>query len=1296
MSPTVDRHVVTAVLVAHDGARWLPETLKALLTQTRPVQRLVAVDTGSRDRGPAVLAEVAGTGNVLTLPRATGYGQAIAEALRHPAASLPVPDDRPGEPRTEWVWLLHDDSAPAPDALALLLRVADADPRAAVLGVKARDWYDRRTLLELGVSMDGAGRRETGLDRHELDQGQRDGVRDVLAVGSAGMLVRRDVWDRLGGFDADFGLFRDDIDFCWRAHAAGHRVLVVSDAVVHHAQASHRGLREIGMFAESRRRRDRRNALYTLLANVPVGAASRILLRNLLVALTRALYLTILKRPQDARDELAALADVLRAPGRLRRARKARAEGRRHVYRSVRRLMPRRVAPRRLYENVLNRLSARDDEDETPAPEGPGRLRRVLTRPGVMLVLALTAVTLAAERSLLTAGGRLGGGALVPASGGAGDLWAQYVSGWHPVGLGSDAGSPPYVAVLAALSTVLFGKPWLAMALLLLASVPLAGLTAYYASRTLMVQLPRIGRRARGRRVPGAAVRVWFAASYALLPSATGAVSSGRFGTSVVIVLLPLIAVQAVRLYGLPRRSTDARRADRAAWAVAFLLTIAMAFVPLTWLLALAAGALSWVLLGGPRVRTRLVIALGVPPLLLLPWTVGLLLHPSRFLLEAGLHGATPPLPTAHDLLTLNPGGPGVPARWTMYGLVLAALCALLLRGRRTVVAAGWAVGILGLLTAILISAATVTKGADSAPAWPGVALTFAAAGILLAAAVAVRRAAEVLGRHLVATAAGGLIGVAAVATPLLAAGAWVLNGAEGPVGHVPHTVPLFVNAPTGPRTLVLHREDDGRVSYTVLRGTEPSLGENETPGPDHLQDLVAAMAAGRVGDGPRLTRMGIQYVLVPRPARDALTPVLDANPELTRLNRTGAYGVWRLQPSAGRLMLLDGRNITPLPSDHTNARVRIPPGNGPRTLLLAEPADGGWRATLDGRDLKGKTVDGWAQAYDIPASGGMFDLSRSMILRHTWVALQAVAVLVVAALALPGTPEAPTPGYRRRPRRRVPADLAAASDKTPADAPAEDSRAATPDGESTPQQEPYPLTPKGPSSHETPPYGLPTPTSTPRHPAEATSPNPTATASPAHRGETTTPDGHLTRDGEPRTDTAAAPVVPPSHAQSAPASPPATKPRAEVNAGRSGVFSRAAKAASFAERFPRRKGLALPADPVQHNANPTTKPTLDDTQEDPAAGRGEQSSDAVGDASRPAAEPFRDGAASKPFVEPSSHGEAAGPGAEAGSPRRAGSRRGGGLAGDGAEFSSAGEAGALGGERGAESRDAGVAEERR
>ncbi|MFI0367214.1 glycosyltransferase [Actinomadura sp. 1N219] len=1044
MPPTLDRHVVTAVLVAHDGARWLPETLKALLTQARPVQRLLTVDTGSLDRGPAVLAEVVGAEKILTLPRTTGYGEAVAEALQQDAASAPVPDDDPApadqpesqaasKPRTEWIWLLHDDSAPAHDALAQLLRTADTDPSIAVLGPKVRDWDDRRVLREVGVTVDAAGRRETGLDRHEFDQGQHDGVRDVLSVGSAGMLVRRDVWDGLGGFDADYGIFRDDLDFCWRVHAADHRVVTATDAVVYHAEASRRGIREIGMTAEHPSRRDRRNAVQTMLANLPLGPMLRSLVRNVWASLVHALYLAATKQPVAAREELRALGDVLRDPGRVRAARAARADGRKRVYRTVRRFQPRWVVMRRTFEAISEYFAAHEreresrDDDEAPSDDEPGPIRRLLARPGVVILLALATVAVAAERSLLTAAGRLGGGALVPAWGGASDLWAQYLSGWHPVGLGSDAGSPPYVGVLAVLSTVTLGKPWLTVSVLLLGSVPLAGLTAYRASRLLVTESPvpeprkpRKGRRARAksRRVPVSAVRAWFAAAYALLPAATGAIAGGRLGTAVVLVLLPLIAVNIARVYGLPRSEAAAfdvrtrrKRAGRAAWSAALLLAVAMAFVPLTWLIAVIAAVTVWALFDRPgrRARRNVAIALGVPPLLMLPWTVGLLLNPSRFLVEAGLHRWFEPAAAA-DLLALDPGGPGTPPAWALAGLLALAVCALPLRGRRYTVLAGWLLGVYGLLAAILISAATVPKGADEAPGWPGVALIFAGGGVLLAATAVVQRATEALaGDHLIYKSGGAAVVLAALSGPVLAAGFWVAGGAGGPLGKVdPDAVPAFVHGPGGARTLVLHREPNGRISYTLLRDARPRIGESEVAdggeAHDRLDDLVAGLAAGREGnDGPALTRMGVQYILVPNPRKNPVTDVLDSAPELTRLSRTETFAVWRLQSPSARMMLLEGATVTPLPAGRIDARMQIPPGNGTRTLLLAEPSDDGWDATLNGEDLKEREVDGWAQGYDIPAAGGEFELTRSMTMRHIWLVVQGIAVLLVAVLALPG-----------------------------------------------------------------------------------------------------------------------------------------------------------------------------------------------------------------------------------------------------------------------------------------------------
>ena len=84
------------------------------------------------------------------------------------------------------------------------------------------------------------------------------------------MLVRRDVWDELGGLDPALPLLRDDVDLGWRANLAGHRVAVVTDAVVHHVEAGTRGSRPLDAGGLRRHRLDRQHATYVLLANLPL------------------------------------------------------------------------------------------------------------------------------------------------------------------------------------------------------------------------------------------------------------------------------------------------------------------------------------------------------------------------------------------------------------------------------------------------------------------------------------------------------------------------------------------------------------------------------------------------------------------------------------------------------------------------------------------------------------------------------------------------------------------------------------------------------------------------------------------------------------------------------------------------------------------------------------------------------------------------------------------------------------------------------------------------------------------
>ncbi|MGB8944098.1 MAG: glycosyltransferase family 2 protein, partial [Streptomyces sp.] len=519
-------------------------------------------DTGSADDSARLVTEALGPDRVLHLARRSGFGTAVDEAnriagvltpeelpyLKRPSGWDPVsrswrddaydlPELPHGEPE-QWLWLLHDDCAPEPGALTELLRAVENEREVgkdvAIVGPKLRGWYDRRQLLEVGVSIANSGRRWTGIDRREQDQGQHDHVRPVLSVSTAGMLIRRDVFDELGGFDRRLPLMRDDVDLCWRAQNAGHRVLVAPEAVVRHAEASSRERRTVdcvGRTSTSPHRVDKAGAAYTLLVNARTAVLPWVLFRLVVGTLMRTVAYLVGKVPGQAVDEVAGLLGTLLRPGRIVSARKERGKSALEPAEMRPLFPPPGATERATVEQLAGSVVGRSDPEAVTGAgrhgaveSGPGgddadflqveqfaRVKRLARKPGPMLFVVLLFASLIACRELLGSGA-LAGGSLLPAPGDSSALWDRYLDAWHPVGTGGTQSAPPYLALVAGLSTLLFGSTGLAVTVLLVGSVPLAGFAAYFASRPL---------------VESRLLRAWASVAYAFLPAATGALAGG-------------------------------------------------------------------------------------------------------------------------------------------------------------------------------------------------------------------------------------------------------------------------------------------------------------------------------------------------------------------------------------------------------------------------------------------------------------------------------------------------------------------------------------------------------------------------------------------------------------------------------------------------------------------------------------------------------------------------------------------------------------------------------------------------
>ena len=1026
---------VTAVIVAHNGERWLPTLFTALESTTRFPDRLVAVDTGSTDSTATLLCDTLGSSVVLEEAASTGFGAAVQTALDW------VDTTASGEP-DGWVWLLHDDCAPAPDALEQLLAVGESDPSISVVGGRVRAWPRARRLLEVGVTITGTGHRETGVELGEYDQGQHDEQRDVLSVSSAGMLVRRSTWDALGGLERRLPLFRDDLDFGWRVAKAGGRVVIAPQAVVFHAEAAARGVRALDDLAHvppSPHRAEREASLFTLLANCRGLALPFQYVRLFVGSLLRALAYLVGKLPTAARDEALAMVSVLGRPGRILGARARRRRITTAPHRAVRALLPHWWTPYlNALDSLLNRFAGtlRDTAAQVAAaarrrrsgaegveavesgpvpdeavnlPTGPGPVVWTVGHPLLSLAILLTVAAAFGTRDLW-GGGWLQGGGLLPAPVSASSWWNTYTESWHHVGMGSREVPSPYLAVLAVASLAVLGKAWLAIQLLMVLAVPLAALGAYVAARRIVSSL---------------AARVWMSVSYALLPALMGLVSAGRIGTTVAVVLLPWVFRVAVPMIS----AEDAGKRWRAVFASGLVLSGIVAFAPIAWPMALvlAVAGTVWLLRRkGAGLMTALqpVVAALLPFLLLVPWSWRLMSTPSLFLIEAGR--VDPATPSIADHAWLVPwgrvGAPGDAPWWLSLGVVLAALVALLRADRRPRVLVAWAVILLGLATTAVLAVTVVTVPGTGAEAftWTGFPVMVVQAAAIVAAGVAADGASRAIqtgtfGWRQPLAAFTALVALIAPVAGLL----WWVGAA--PTGALTRgrAVPLpaymigALQTDAEQRVLYIRADQatDGSWSdtYTVYAGDGIRLGDDSVlPGPDSsVSDLVTDLVSdAQPSDVKRLADLGIAFVAMPAPYDTDQVAQLDGVAGLTRSTDGHQLAGWSVGGQVGLVRVLDsGGKTTVLPSQDGRASSAIGPG-ADRLLVVSTSAGDGFSARLDGKDLPDADVPAGA-GFTVGSTGGKLQVDPGGH-RVLWLVIEGVFVLLAAVLAGPAVQRAP------------------------------------------------------------------------------------------------------------------------------------------------------------------------------------------------------------------------------------------------------------------------------------------------
>ncbi|MFH1532762.1 MAG: glycosyltransferase family 2 protein [Pseudomonadota bacterium] len=240
---------VAVVVITHNGRHHLDECLTALRAQTQGGFRTLLIDNASTDGAAehvrARFPWVEVLRNDENLGFAGGYNAAIAGL------------------DADYVALLNDDTRPEPGWLAELVQALSRDPNLFAVGSRILLHDDPSRLNAAGgrITLVGAG-IDIGLGQPDGAEYQRPGPVGTLC--GAAMLVRRSVFEDLGGFDPDYFAYCEDVDLCWRAWLRGYTVEYVPTSVVLHKLGGTFG----GRRSPLRIRLGQRNRLRTMLKNL--------------------------------------------------------------------------------------------------------------------------------------------------------------------------------------------------------------------------------------------------------------------------------------------------------------------------------------------------------------------------------------------------------------------------------------------------------------------------------------------------------------------------------------------------------------------------------------------------------------------------------------------------------------------------------------------------------------------------------------------------------------------------------------------------------------------------------------------------------------------------------------------------------------------------------------------------------------------------------------------------------------------------------------------------------------------
>ena len=414
--------------------------------------------------------------------------------------------------------VMHDDVLLEPSTISQLVHEMLVT-NASIVGPKLVQWDNPTILKSVGLLIDRCGEVDPLIEANERDQEQHDSVKDVFFISSACMLIRADTFRELNGFCREISFFGEDLEFCWRTHLSGARVIFAPSAVVRHREMFAQRAPEISKDVLAARHRVRTVTTLTWRLELPL-VWLQMLVTSVIETTFGVFNGNFRGSLANLRATISVFVDFAYVWGRRREVRKVRRVpasdiSKMQVKGSAR--ITKFIRHRRALESLSISSEAKSQK----------LWRQSSTREAGFALLVIFLLIVIGSREIILGGSRTVG-EFLPFEGGAnsaGSLMRMFRSGWWSSGFGEAAANPTGLGLLALGGFFVLGNLALLETLMIVGSLfvgffgmwRLCG--SFYNTRARLV---------------GATV-------YVALPLSYDAIARGRFSALLTVAALPWV-----------------------------------------------------------------------------------------------------------------------------------------------------------------------------------------------------------------------------------------------------------------------------------------------------------------------------------------------------------------------------------------------------------------------------------------------------------------------------------------------------------------------------------------------------------------------------------------------------------------------------------------------------------------------------------------------------------------------------------------------------------------------------------